>query len=1487
MNNNDTWSHSLRRWRCRLLLAPIQMLLTPIQMLLAQIRILVSPIRMLLASIQILLALQMLLIPVLMLLWVGAAAQEVAPSIRFHHLLAGEQFGESDNINAITSITQDAAGFMWFGGEGGLARFNGEQLEIFQADPTRPGSLSGNYVWDLARDRDGVLWVATAQGLNRYNPATHNFSHFNTHDVGPGVLEQHGLGSDVLFSLAVAPDNALYVASARGLYRLNASRDRFEWLPEFRNMYVRKVYLDTEGGLWVGPSDRGLFYRDASASEFRAWAYQAEDPQSLPHDYVRAIAQDRDGNIWIGTLGGGVGRLDRATGTFIRYSHSSADPTSIGSNSIWDVHLDKSGDLWVATDPGGLARYDPAIDGFRRYHHDPYVATSLSSNKVRTIYDDHMGDLWIGLFPAGVDYFDKSTALFTNYVSIPHDPTSLSHGGILRFLPDQDGTLWIGTEGGLNAFDAASQTFRRYLADPQNPKALRANAVLALAADPGGDIWVGTWAGGLHRFTPANGEFTHYGARHGLMDPHIWSLLVDSGDRLWVGTENSGLQLYDRDNNRFWRYEPDPDDPESLSFRHVWTLLEDAQQRLWVGTIDGLDLLLEFGPERARFRHFRHDPLDQNSLSSNRIISLHQDRRGKLWVGTQDGGLNRLDPDTGQVERISRGLPSAHISSIIEDNQGLIWASTVNGLALVDPETLTVRSFGESNGLVANNFNRDASYKDARGHLYFGSTKGFSVFDPEYFRTPVPPPRVVITQLRLFNQPVYANTPNSPLSAAISATRELTLAHDQAMFAFDFYAISYRAAHRNQYAYRLEGFDRNWNHVGTNHTATYTNMDPGEYVFRVRAANSDGVWNEEGAALKVVITPPLTRTWWAYCAYGLLALLGIVTAVRYQRHKIALQNQRALNQKLVKLDRLKDAFLANTSHELRTPLNGIIGLAEAIQDGAMGEINGMVRNSLQMISRSGRRLSGLINDILDHAKLNEQKLELQVAPVGLFELTETVITLLRPLVGHKDLRLINEVPQYAWALADADRLQQILLNLVGNAIKFSERGHVRVYARQSDLFWSVSVEDTGSGIEPQDLARIFSAFTQLDATDTREQGGTGLGLAITRQLVELHGGVVDVVSQVGVGSTFTFTVPVSVRPEAFAASRKEPEVETEKLNPLIDSDSTDTLSVLKPLHWEQEYTLLIVDDDAINRMVLASILAVQNYTTLEAESGYEALRVVQENPQIDLIIMDVMMPRMSGYETCMRMRVNHPVHKLPILFLTAKNFCDDLVRGFVAGGNDFLTKPVAKHELLSRVSMHLSLLEINRRLEHKYQEACDQNFHNGRELRTLERIVEMINREMRPAQLLKDTLEAVRGLIDADRMVYWRAHPEQPRFILLDNDVGQLPEPVFAGVDSTLKRLDELHRAGRAIWILEDERGSEFQFVRETFPASRSSIVMTIFFENAVVGFITVLSQQPQQFSTTTIDTLQRMLAHITSAAIKANLLQRLGLDSPAEELSR
>ncbi len=1414
-------------------------------------------------------------------------------NLRFKRLLNGEGVNESDSINAITAITQDSRGYMWFCGESGVARYNGTNFDVFQKTGD-PASLSGSYAWDVVEDKDGVIWIATDYGLNRFSPEGHNFTRYTVEVPADGIQEGKGIPSNILYSLAVGDDNTLYIGSPMGLFQLNPERTAFTMLSSVSGGAVHDILMGAENDLWAGTSTKGLFHLNLGSGATQFWTHNPQDDTSIPWGDVRSVEMGNHGEIWVGTFGGGAARLNAERAVFTRYEHDPTDSASIGSNHVWDVHMDKEGYLWLATDPGGLALYSPATDNFRSFNNSIYDSRSLISDKVRTVFDDRSGDVWVGTYPSGVSYFDKSTAVFVNESTIPNDPTSLSDNMVLTFFEDSSGTLWVGTEAGFNSYDVKRGEFTQFLASPGEPQTMQSDSILAIEEDVSGALWLGTWSGGAYRFDKQSKSFTHYVPDdenpNSIPSLYIWSLLRDSQNRLWLGTERSGLSLYRPETDDFVTFRPNTKDPTSLSFSHVWTLMEDSKQRLWVGTIDGLNLLESIEGGRAQFKHYWHDPNNSNSLSSNRIVSLFEDSNKNLWVGTQDAGLNLFDPETGEARRISvvDGLPSNHISSIVEDDEGFIWLGTINGLARIDPESMVVKTFSESNGLVSNNFSRDASYKDRHGRLYFGGSKGLSVFDPTQFSTAESPAEVVLSNLYLFNKPVYANTEGSPLPRPIGDLNEITLSYEYSMFSFEFFAINYRVSNRHQYSYKLEGFDKHWNDVFTN-VATYTNIDPGEYLFRVRTANSSGAWSEEGAAIRVVITPPLWETTFAYCVYIVLFGLAIWFLLNSQRKKVELVNERKLNANLVKLDRVKDTFLANTSHELRTPLNGIIGLAESLQSGTMGEVSSDMLHSLKMISLSGRRLSSLINDILDYSKLQESELDVQLVDVNLHAIVNIVVELLSPLIGSKQLKLINSIPEGTYVRADGNRLQQILLNLAGNGLKFSKNGFVSLSAEREAGDWIVSVEDSGAGMSMDSLNEIFDVFTQLDNKDANGQGGTGLGLAITKQLVELHGGTLAVKSKVGSGSVFKFNLKEGERPDyepesvgALDSFDHELYGQNAISHDLIggEAEGDDHLSLLKPRSM-CSYRILIVDDDAVNRLVLSSILSIQKYTVIEAESGVEAIELLNSGVHIDLVIMDVMMPKMSGYEACMRIRVDFPVHILPLLFLTAKHFNTDIIRGFVAGGSDFLKKPVSKHDLLSRVSTHLSMLDISRRLEGKYLEVQQQNAHNGRELKVLEHIVDVINREIDFKKILKEMLENVQLLIEADRVVFWQAKREGDyQYSALDVEMSAFNEICLNDGGAITTHLTSLYEEGHSIVILEDLNDPDFVFVAETFPGCKSSVLMTICFEGEVIGFITILIYgSSRRFSEDTIATLNRLHTHITSAIIKAKLLERLNMD--------
>ena len=613
--------------------------------------------------------------------------------------------------------------------------------------------------------------------------------------------------------------------------------------------------------------------------------HEPGNPNSLVYNNVRAVTHDDHGRVWLGTYGAGISLLDPGTGSFTHFQHNPDDPRSLRVNIVWDITRDSEGVIWVALDQGGLARFDEATQSFDHYVHSPYDPQSILSNQVRVVFEDLNQDLWVGAFPSGVGFYNRSTQIFKHYTHHANDPSSISHSAILSFLEASDGTIWVGTEGGLNALNPDTGRFTRYVSDPLNPHALQANPVLALAEDGDGQLWVGTWAGGLHRMDPVTGRFTHYAANGAgadstaPSDAFIWALTRTRDSSLWIGTENRGLSRHHPDTDTFRHYVHTPGSQNSIAGNYIPALLADRSGQLWVGSFAGLSI---FHPDTEQFSHVPAGTGAANAISSPNVRSLFEDSTGRVWVGTQHRGVNIWDPDTGTFTKldVGEGLPSSNISSVIEDDTGAVWLATASGLARIDGHTGDITTFGREHGLAGSHFNRDATLKDRFGNLYFGSTEGITVFHPDDLVQAEAEFPVLITNLRILNREIHINTEGSPLSQSILTTRELTLGHQDTMFSFDFAALNFRQSSAMRHSYRLEGFDRSWNDIGQNATATYTNISPGEYRFQVRASTNGRDW-VEGQSLAITIQPPPWRSWWAYGGYALLVVVLFWFAQKY------------------------------------------------------------------------------------------------------------------------------------------------------------------------------------------------------------------------------------------------------------------------------------------------------------------------------------------------------------------------------------------------------------------------------------------------------------------------------------------------------------------------------------------------------------------------------------------------------------------------------
>jgi PAS domain S-box-containing protein len=786
--------------------------------------------------------------------------------------------------STVTAMLQDRQGFMWFGTESGLNKYDGYQFSAYKHDPDDPRSISSSVISSIYEDRDGILWIGTIAGLDRLDRKTGAFSHFQqemaasegssersilviTQDhrgtlwlgtEGAGLIaldlkanqftvyennpdDSTTLSDNTVRSIYEDRDGVLWIGTDRGLDSFDPTTRRFihdqnsRALDSSINAPVYAINEDGQRNIWFG-TQRGLFQWNRATAHLSEFQHNPHVSDSLSDSSIRAIFRDSLDTLWIGTRSG-LDRFVESQKSFLHYKHNPNDPYSLISDSVRAVYEDLSGVLWIGTSGGGLSKYARASQKFNLYKTDPAAKSSLSDDNIWSVYEDHYGNLWIGTFSAGLNKLDRFSGTVAVYKNNPEDPTSLSNDQIRAILEDHEGNVWIGTEhGGLNQFNPQTGIFTRYQHHAEAPNSLGSDSVFAIYEDHMGRLWVGAYGGGLNLFDPPTGGFTHY--------------------------------------------QHDPEDPFSLSDNSVKAILEDGTGILWVGTLGGVNL---FDEHTDRFTAYHYEPDNPSSLSSDLVLSISEDSEGTIWIGTLGGGLNRFDRAAGSFIRYTEknGLPDNTVYGILAGADGNLWLSTNKGISKFDPHREIFRHYDASDGLQGDQFNPGAFFQNSNGEMYFGGTHGLNAFFPEQVTdNPVPPP-LVITTFRKFNQVSQTDLiPNEPIQ----------LSYRDSFISFEFAALDFNAPGKNQYAYRLEGFDRDWVQAGNQRYATYTNLPGGEYVFRVKAANNDGVWNEQGVSIPILITPPFWQTWW-FIASLVVALSALIAGgFRWRLNTIREQN---------------------------------------------------------------------------------------------------------------------------------------------------------------------------------------------------------------------------------------------------------------------------------------------------------------------------------------------------------------------------------------------------------------------------------------------------------------------------------------------------------------------------------------------------------------------------------------------------------------------
>ncbi|HVW60081.1 MAG TPA: two-component regulator propeller domain-containing protein, partial [Puia sp.] len=1070
---------------------------------------------------------------VLFLLQPAIAGQGQSSHINFTSLTSRDGFLS----NSVNAILKDRYGLMWFATDDGLNKFDGTNFTVYRHRQSDSSSLRANEILALHEDRSGNLWVGTSGGaVSRYDRQLDRWVSY------PGAEGAGGLYPNaVIRSICSDEEGKIWIAQFETLFVLEPSTHHFSKVlaaqagGALNKMTFFCVFEDSRRRMWAG-SDKGLFLYEKATHSFRQFRHDGRNAFSLMDDRVKALGEDKAGNLWVGTEGGLCMMLPDESG-FVRYKPTGDKDAVLGGGAINAIAADKDGMLWIGT-MEGLHVLDPRTGHSVGYMPEEGNIHSLTSKAIKSIYIDKEGIYWFGTYRGGINKYDKNLNLFNVKLGDAFHDNGTRTSIVTSFAERDKDHVWVGTDGGgLYDFDRKTERLGpvSLLSQGKAPVSL---AVLALKVTRNRQLYIGTYGNGLIILDPVTGKVRHMMMGPGINDlsaNDFYCIMEDGKGQVWLGTNGQGVNVL-RDNKVIARFTPRPKGAGDVLLPvngYIRAIEEDKEGDIWIGSY-GSGLAI-YRPSSGKFTVYGQN---NSQLPNDKICALLSDSKGRIWIGTYGGGLSVFDKKSGQFTSFSEkdGLQNTSIYQVVEDARGRIWVSTNSGLSSYDAGARTFRNYTHYNGLQDNNFTRGAGIRSTDGELFFGGLQGFNYFNPADLTTNRNVPAVILTDLQVANKSVVPGK-ESPIREQISVAGKIQLSYKQ-NFALSFVALNYTLPKQNQYAYKLEGFDKDWNYTGSSNTAYYTNLDPGEYIFRVKACNNDGVWSSGDTSVRIFVRPPFWRTVYAYIFY-VLAAGGLLLYSRHRglsrlRRKFELERERQEVRRVQELDRMKLKFLTNLSHEFRTPISLIMGpvdqlLSEQRQAGRSPD-------KLQMIRRNARRLLNLVNQLLDFRKMEEQELKLQLSEGELVAFVKEIGHSFMDMSERKRIqfRFETDIGQM-FALFDRDKIERILFNLLSNAFKFTLEGgkitlalHALDDPADAGICWvSIKVMDTGIGISPDKKAKIFDRFFQGASADAVLNQGSGIGLSITKEFVRMHGGSIDVESEPGRGSVFTVRLPLA------------------------------------------------------------------------------------------------------------------------------------------------------------------------------------------------------------------------------------------------------------------------------------------------------------------------------------------------------------------------
>ncbi len=1207
----------------------------------------------------------------------------------------------------VLAINQDKQGFIWFGTRNGLNRYDGENLISFYHKDKDSLSLINNLINTITIGDDSMLWIGTYEGLSLFDPRQFKF-----HDIRYYTNDNSKPTFGTVLSIEKGAKNEVWIGTIdNGLFKVNINNGELLQLKSGNKPkaicddWVNAIKYDRKGRLWVGTKN-GLSLIEGG-NVVNSFNHIPGDNSSLFNNYVTAITEGRDGSIWVATRSMGLHKVIE-NGENISFRQVLFYKDFYSYKPVFNVlslNSDRDGNIWIGTENGGLFVYNPTYNTTKHFINDPFDLKSVSGNSIYTTFQSKDGIMWVGTYNQGVCFYDENKIRFEHFFQ-NSTKSNFLNCNIVKNIKIVGNELLIGTDGGgLTYYNIENGKFEHYTRNPSR-NSICSNTVMCILPEEDGKLWLGSWDSGLDVFDNRTKSFKHYTKcldKTTVLDiEHVTSFLKDRNGRIWIGTFSYGLNYYSPEKDMLIHFSGKDLGNPDFDIENIHCMLETNSGDILMGTMDGLYKLSKNSNE-YKLTRYQYDNGDSTSLSNNLVVTLFEDNFKQIWVGTIGGGLNLFDVENEKFRRftVENGLPENSVRAIISDKKDNIWISTNIGIACLNPVDYKLKPYLGRTLQSIGEFQMGSSTIDDEGYLYFGGSNGIIKFNPDQIVENKNIPQVYFSDFRLFNKSVNIDE-KSILKRHISLTKDIVLNHSQSVLSIDFVALNYTEPSHNRYSYYLEGFEEDWNHAGKVNTATYTNLDPGKYVFKVKASNNDGIWNPEPTILNIQIRAPMWATWWAFVCYiMILSLIFYWISRVYQRRLIEkemLRNERIQNQNIQDLKDRKLQFFTNISHEIRTPLSMIISPLEEVLE--IPGLNEEARKKVRYAGENSKLLLKLINQLLDLRKLDNSKMGLFLSNVNVNDVVEHVIDLHRLNAEQKKIELVFEpLDSDSFYYIDVDKVEKIMHNLLSNAIKFSPNNSlvfVRVSQKISEDKLTFEVIDNGVGIEKDQLPLIFERFYQ--GKSAFNKGGTGIGLALCKELAEVHMGELEVESGNIPGSCFRFNVPVNINSYSGV---DDVTIEDTLKNSYIEEKNPGMDNIEEDQSKNFKYSMVIIEDDSQIRNYLEEEFS-NTYKIFVADNGLTGLELINKNLP-DIVISDIIMPGIDGLEVCKKVKNRIETSHIPVILLTAKVEIEYQIEGLETGADAYVPKPfnmrflkvLVKNTLEKRSNMYRAFSQKN------------------------------------------------------------------------------------------------------------------------------------------------------------------------------------------------